>query len=151
NPDEEHGRIFAITEKVFPQVTGDGVHTVEELIRCDVRAALLADTYLRRFDSDRQRILHPGESLRLVEAGNHCQGAIFLDGRHLNSPALECCIDEISRSLPGFFVGRYDVRYTSVEALRDRAEFQILELNGASAEATAIYDPRNSLLSAYRT
>lgn len=151
NPGEDHGRIFAITEKIFPEVVGDGFHTLEELIRSDERAALLADTYLRRFESDRHRILAPGESLRLVEAGNHCQGAIFLDGRHLSSPVLEHRIDDISRSLPGFFVGRYDVRYTSVEALRDRAEFQILELNGASAEATAIYDPRNSLLSAYRT
>jgi membrane protein DedA with SNARE-associated domain len=151
DPREDRGRIFAITEKVFPEVVGDGLHSVEELIRCNERAAILANTYLRRFASERQRILRPGESLRLVEAGNHCQGAIFLDGRHLNSPLLENRIDEISRSLPGFFVGRYDVRYTSVEALRDRAEFQILELNGASAEATAIYDPRNSLFNAYRT
>jgi hypothetical protein len=151
NPREDRGRIFAITEKIFPEVVGDGRQTVEQLIRCDERAALLADTYLRRFASERSRILPAGESLRLVEAGNHCQGAIFLDGRRLISPALERRIDEISRSLTGFFVGRYDVRYTSIEALRDRAEFQILELNGASAEATAIYDPRNSLVSAYRT
>jgi membrane protein DedA with SNARE-associated domain len=151
DPREDRGRIFAITEKVFPELVGDGRHTVEELIRADERAVLLADTYLRRFASERHRVLRSGELFRLVEAGNHCQGAIFLDGRHLNSPVLEQRIDELSRSLPGFFVGRYDVRYTSLDALRDRAEFQILELNGASAEATAIYDPRISLVTAYRT
>jgi hypothetical protein len=89
--------------------------------------------------------------MRLVEAGNHCQGAIFLDGDRLFSAELEQKIDEISKSLRGFFVGRYDIRYGSEEALRQGKDFQIIELNGASSEATSIYDPRNSLRHAYRT
>ena len=60
-------------------------------------------------------------------------------------------VDEISRALDGFYVGRYDIRYESVEKLKEKGEFSIVELNGASAEATSIYDPKNSLLSAYRT
>lgn len=150
-PLDRAGKIFAITEKVFPVVTGDGRHTLEELIRSDSRASIVAGTYLRRFASERARILADGESFKLVEAGNHCQGAIFLDGGGLFSEALEKRIDEISQSIPGFFVGRFDLRYTSEEALRDGRDFQIIELNGASAEATNIYDPRNSLWNAYRT
>src|SRR4030095_6691629 len=38
-PTECRGHIFAITEKIFPIITGDGVHTVEELIGADERAA----------------------------------------------------------------------------------------------------------------
>jgi hypothetical protein len=53
--------------------------------------------------------------------------------------------------LPGFFIGRYDVRFSSEGDLRAGRNFQILELNGAGAEATSIYDARNSLRSAYRT
>jgi hypothetical protein len=96
-------------------------------------------------------VLTAGEPLKLVEAGNHAQGCIFRDGMRLNSPALEQCIDEISRRLTGFFIGRYDIRYASEEDLRAGRNFQIVELNGAAAEAASIYDSRNSLLSAYRT
>ena len=96
-------------------------------------------------------VLPAGESFRLVEAGNHCQGAIFLDGGRFQSVALQKRIDKISQSIPGFFVGRFDVRYSSEDALREGRDFEIIELNGASSEATSIYDPRNSLRNAYRT
>ena len=67
------------------------------------------------------------------------------------SPELELRIDEISKKLNGFFIGRYDVRFASEEDLRAGKNFEIIELNGASSEATSIYDSRNSLWSAYRT
>ena len=150
-PQERAGKVFAITEKVFPLVTGDGRHTLEELIRADPRASLIAATYLQRFARERGRVLEAGKSLKLVEAGNHCQGAIFLDGARLFSEALEKRIDQVSQSIPGFFIGRYDIRYESEEALREGSGFQIIELNGASSEATSIYDPQRSLRDAYRT
>ncbi|MBI2682709.1 MAG: VTT domain-containing protein [Acidobacteriales bacterium] len=150
-PGEAQGHIFAITEKEFPVVTGDGVQTFEELVDADSRAALIAETYRARFPQLQGSILPAGEKLRLVEAGNHCQGCIFRDGMHLATEALRARIDEISRQLPGFFIGRYDVRYASDDDLRAGRDFQIVELNGSSAEATSIYDPRNSLWEAYRT
>jgi membrane protein DedA with SNARE-associated domain len=150
-PHQEKGRILAITEKVFPFVTGDGHLTLEELIRRDPRASVLANVYLQRFAAERSLVPAPGEQVRLVEAGNHCQGAIFLDGWHLYSAQLEEAIDRLSRSVSGFFVGRFDVRYASDVSLRNGEDFQIVELNGASSEATNIYDPANSLWNAYRT
>jgi membrane protein DedA with SNARE-associated domain len=150
-PDKPRGHIFAITEKIFPTITGDGIHTVEEMIRTDYRAALIARTYLRRFASRRDEILAPGEILKLVETGNHAQGCIFRDGMYLHTEALERVIDEISLKVTGFFIGRYDLRYENDEDLKQGRNFQIVELNGASSEATSIYDARNSLLSAYQT
>ncbi len=150
-PNEDRGRIFAITEKVFPSIEGDGRHTLEELIHRDERASILANVYLERWAAQRGRVVAAGETVRLVEAGNHCQGAIFLDGRRLYSAKLEETIDRISRSVPGFFVGRYDLRYTSEESLQAGQGFQIVELNGVASEATSIYDPSNSLWNAYRT
>jgi len=149
-PNQDRGKIFAVTEKVFPLVIGDGLHSLEELIRSDPRASIVAATYLERFGDTRGRVLAAGESFRLVEAGNHCQGAIFLDGGRLFSAELERTIDEVSRSVHGFFVGRYDIRYGSEESLKKGRDFQIIELNGASSEATNIYDPNNSLLKAYQ-
>ena len=95
-------------------------------------------------------MLAAGEVFQLAIAGNHAQGTLFCDGRHLWTPALERRIDEIAQSYPGFFVGRFDVRYTNVTDFRAGEDLAIVELNGATAESTDIYDPDRSLLSAYR-
>lgn len=150
-PHESRGRIFAITEKVFPVLVGDGKSTVAVLIQNDPRGGIIAKTYLKRFAGRVNEILPAGETLKLVEAGNHAQGCIFREGLRLDSPALEARIDEISRKLDGFFIGRYDIRYASEDDLRAGRNFQIVELNGAASEATSIYDARNSLWAAYRT
>ncbi len=150
-PGQQRGEIFAVTEKAFPTVIGDGLSTFEELVQADGRASLIAKTYTDRFPDLLGRVLPTGERVRLVEAGNHCQGCIFRDGGYLNSEALRHRIDQISRSLPGFFIGRYDIRYSSDEDLQRGENFKIIELNGAASEATNIYDERNSLLTAYRT
>lgn len=150
-PHEARGHIFAITEKIFPVLTGDGKSTVAELIAQDPRAQLIAEKYLQRFAARRHEILPEGEQLKLVEAGNHAQGCIFRDGMRLLTPELEARIDEISRRLEGFFIGRYDIRFADEADLRAGNNFQIIELNGAASEATSIYDARNSLGEAYRT
>ncbi|MFO1475328.1 MAG: VTT domain-containing protein [Verrucomicrobiota bacterium] len=150
-PDEAHGRIFAITEKLFPKITGDGRSTLDELIQQDSRARFLAGIYGKRFTARRNEVLASGEELKLVQAGNHAQGCVFQDGARLWTRELESRIDAISRKLPGFFVGRYDIRYANEEDLRLGRNFHIIELNGAASEATSIYDARNSLWSAYRT
>lgn len=149
-PDESRGRIFSITEKIFPEIRGDGRRTVEELIFEDSRASLIAQKYLARFEARRDEVLAVGARLKLVESGNHAQGCIFRDGAHLWTPELEGAIDRISR-LRGFHIGRYDIRYARDEELRRGENFQIVELNGAASEATNIYDARNSLGQAYRT
>lgn len=150
-PHEAQGHIFAITEKIFPAITGDGHRTIEELVWLDERARFVADKYLQRLGPRSAEVLASGESVKLVEAGNHAQGCIFRDGAHLWSKELERCIDGISQRLDGFFIGRYDIRYASDEDLRAGRNFQIIELNGAASEATSIYDSRNSLFAAYRT
>lgn len=150
-PNERKGNILGITTKQFPLVTGDGKHTLRELISADLRARLIAPIYLKRFGADAERVLGVGERVRLVEAGNHCQGCIFLDGSDLLTEELRSCFDEISQRVPGFYIGRYDIRYSSDDELRQGKGFKIIELNGAASEATNIYDSANSLWSAYRT
>jgi len=150
-PHEPGGHVFAVTEKIFPVLTGDGQSTVSELIRNDARARFVAGKYLQRFAGQRDTVLARGETLKLVEAGNHAQGCIFRDGMRLCTPALTARLDAISRKLTGFYIGRYDIRFSSEDHLRAGKNFQIIELNGASSEATSIYDSRNSLFAAYRT
>jgi membrane protein DedA with SNARE-associated domain len=150
HPEEETGRILAITWKEFPSVRGDGRRTLKQLIQDDPRASLIAGTYLRRFAERLDEMPAMGESVRLVEAGNHCQGCIFKDGTHLATQPLVAKFDAISKSMTGFFVGRYDVRFADADAFMKGEGFKILEVNGAAAEATAAYDPEKSLFEAYR-
>jgi hypothetical protein len=83
-------------------------------------------------------------------AGNHAQGTTFTDGAHLLTPALERRIDEIARAFPGFYIGRFDIRYREVSAFTAGQDIAIVELNGATAESTNIYDPGVTLVAAYR-
>jgi membrane protein DedA with SNARE-associated domain len=150
-PSERRGHIFGITRKQFPAAVGDGVKTLRELVEADPRARLISETYLKRFEAAADEVLEAGRSFRLVEAGNHCQGCIFLDGADLLTEELRRVFDAISWKLPGFFVGRYDIRYESDSELRAGRNFKIIELNGAASEATNIYDSSNSIWSAYAT
>lgn len=149
-PGDARGRIFSITDKHFPVLIGDGQSTVEALILAHPRYRLQAGTFLTRHARLLNRVLRAGERLQLAIAGNHAQGTLFRDGTHLWTPALERRIDEIARSYFGFFIGRFDVRYAEVEGLRTGEGLAIVELNGATAESTDIYDPNRSLVSAYR-
>jgi membrane protein DedA with SNARE-associated domain len=149
-PSWPRGRIFSITDKHFPRVAGDGRSTLEELIWSHPRLRMQARTFLSRHAMRRHEVLGSGEVRQLAIAGNHAQGTLFRDGRHLITPALEDRIDRIAQSVPGFFVGRFDIRYSDVEKFKAGEDLAIVELNGATAESTNIYDPSGSLLSAYR-
>jgi len=151
HPDEPVGRIFSITDKRLPTLLGDGKKTLEELILADDRAVCMAPFHLERHKARIDQIPAAGERIELVEIGNHCRGAIFLDGNHLATPELTRAIDEASRGYKGFFFGRYDLRVPSEEHLKAGRDFRILELNGVTSEATHIYQPGASLLAAYRT
>jgi membrane protein DedA with SNARE-associated domain len=150
-PGEARGRIFSITDKHFPMVIGDGRSSVAALVWAHPRYRMQARRFLERLGPLSDRVLPPGEALRLAFAGNHAQGTMFLDGSHLATPALERRIDEIARAIPGFFIGRFDVRYADVKAFTAGRDLAIVELNGATSESTNIYDPSRSLLAAYRT
>jgi pimeloyl-ACP methyl ester carboxylesterase/membrane protein DedA with SNARE-associated domain len=149
-PDERRGRIFSITEKRMPAVTGDGVSTLEKLILADDRAVCMARFLLYKHAARAGEVPVEGEKVQLVEIGTHCKGALFLDGSWVKTPELEKRIDEISRSFDGFYFGRFDIRTPSVDDFRAGRNFKIVELNGVTSEATHIYDPRNRLIDAYR-
>ena len=149
-PGCQTGRILSITDKHFPVIVGDGVSTVEELIWAHPRYRMQADTFLARHADLLARVLDCRQRLPLGMAGNHCQGTLFLDGGHLITPALEKRIDAIARTFDGFFIGRFDIRYSDVEHFKAGTDLAIVELNGATAESTNIYDPHTTLFDAYR-
>lgn len=149
-PGESKGRIFSITDKIFPSVTGNGISTVEELILADPRAVCIHSAYLDNIGSEADRIASPGEEVRLIEIGTHSRGAIFNDGDRVRSDKLEAAIDRICRGFEGFYFGRFDLRVSSEDDLREGRGFKIVELNGVTSESTNIYDRRYSIIDAYR-
>jgi hypothetical protein len=148
-PDDARGRVLSITEKRFPSVTGDGRRSLRELILGDIRAVCMAAAYFRVAKRSLDSIPDEGETIPLVEIGSHCRGTVFLDGSGWITPELNARIDWVSQAHPGFYLGRYDVRAASPRSLQ-RGEFQIIELNGVSAEATHIYDPAIPLWHKYQ-
>lgn len=150
-PATETGVVFSITTKEFPAVIGNGTSTLRELILADDRAYVIQHVYLKRHRLILDRILDADERFPLVFAGNHKQGAIFLNGCDRLTPELTARFDEISKAIPDFYFGRFDVRFADADAFSRGEGFRIIGINGAGAEATHIWDARTTLREAYRT
>jgi membrane protein DedA with SNARE-associated domain len=150
-PSESQGRIFSITKKSFPSVIGDGKRSLAELILADGRNRNMARVFFKRHAARLDEILAEGQSLRLVESGNHSQGCVFLNGAALQGRGLAAAIDALAKSMPGFFIGRFDLRYDNDLDFSQGRGFKIIEVNGASSEATHVYDPATPLTRAYAT
>lgn len=148
-PGQANGRIVSVTLKYFPYVTGDGRRTLRQLILDDPRAGKLSHLYLRRHTARLDQVPAAGESIRLAFAGSHSRGAIFRDGTHLVTPELEACFDAIAKRLPEFHFGRFDVRFADFAQVQRGRAFTIVEVNGAGAESTHIWDRQTTLLQAW--
>jgi len=148
-PGDAAGKIFSITDKVFPVITGDGKSDLEELIWKHPRFRFQHDVFHLRFVDELDRVLEQGQTLRLAEAGNHCQGTLFRDGAHLITPELESRIDELAKRLDGFYFGRIDIRYTDEASLKRGEGIAVIEINGVTSESTNLYDPSWSVWKAH--
>ena len=149
-PGSIRGRVLAITDKHFPTVSGDGRSTLEALVWAHPRYRMQARMFISRLGDRRNEVPAAGERRQVGIAGNHAQGTMFTDGLWMLTPALERRIDAIASCYEGFFIGRFDIRYQDRAAFMRGEDLAIVELNGATAECTNIYDPDGSLLSAYR-
>jgi hypothetical protein len=151
HPGEAEGRITSVTLKYPPTVTGDGISSVRALIAADERLNAVAHVLLPRLGAKATRVPAIGESVRLVFVGNHCRGSTFKDGLDIVTPALTARINEIMRDMPEVYFSRIDLRYESLESLREGQNFKVIEFNGSGSEATHIWDPQMTLGRAYAT
>ena len=149
-PHEKVGRITGIVSKEFLIITGNGFSTVEELIKENPRYELQLKVLKQEYGKKLLDILPKGEKLNLVPYGNHARGAKFSDGSFWITPKLTQTINEMCLQIPGFYFGRLDVMYHTIEELEQGLNFLVVELNGAGSEPTHIYDPKHSLLFAWK-
>jgi len=147
-PGEEKGNLYSLTLRYFPYVIGDGKSTLTELIHNDPRTKMRADFYLGGKSNhlgfgkeDLEHVPQEGELIRLTFIGSLRVGGLYRDAGHLITPELTQRFDEIARSMPEFYYGRFDVRFESTDLLKEGKGFSIIEINGAGAEAIQAWDP----------
>lgn len=150
HPKEATGKIIGILLRYYPQIIGDGVHTIAQLIARNVRLQRLVKNKLHKADYDPRVIPAPGEEVRLSLIGSTRIGGIYRDGSDTISSELTGIIDNIAKDMPEFYVGRFDIRYENLEELRQGKGFTIMEVNGAGSEAVHAWDPKYSISEAYR-
>ena len=150
HPHEKKGRITGIVAKEFLTVIGDGVSSIEDLIKKTPRFMLQWDNLQEEYGDRLKSVLPKKEEMNLVPLGNHARGAKFLDASNLISEKLTQTMNTISDQVPEFYFGRFDIMYNSIEELERGENFQIVELNGAASEPTHIYDPKHSVWFAWK-
>lgn len=156
-PGEEKGKLYSLTLRYFPYVIGDGKSTLTELIHNDPRTKLRADFYLGAKSNhlgfckeDLEHIPQKDELIRLTFIGSLRVGGLYRDAGHLITPELTERFDEIARSMPEFYYGRFDIRFESTDLLKEGKGFSIIEINGAGAEAIQAWDPDVPVRKLYR-
>lgn len=149
-PGSPKGKVISLCTKEMMKVTGDGQHTVEDLLMLNERNHKHLDR-LRESSGTLLRSIPEKEQVLLVEPiGNHCRGTIFLDSSAWITPELEQSMDTLCMQISGFYYGRLDVKAPSELALKEGKGLQILEVNGISSEPGHIYQPGFSLWQAWR-
>lgn len=143
-PNHKKGKITSLTMKSFLSVTGDGVSNLSKLIAYDKRAqhftAMLRIAHQAKWYST----LKKGETYLLSDIGNHCKGTQFINGNHLIDDKLTEALDTFNKKIKGWYYGRLDVKYNTLEELKEGKNFIVLEINGIISEPTHIYDPYNA-------
>ena len=150
HPAEEKGVVSGFIHKELLQVKGDGVSTLKQLIEKHPRAKYRMEEMKHRHGHRFDRVLHQDEVFYLSYAGNHNRGAHFTNLHKEIDTNIHKVFDDLSHYTNQFFYGRYDIKTTSIEDLKEGKNFLILEFNGSGAEPNHIYDCNMSIWQAYR-
>jgi hypothetical protein len=149
-PGESKGVITGFLLKIPMQVTGDGLHTLEELILRNSKSGKRMKELRARHGHNFNMIIPDGEKYMLSYAANHNRGALFIDMKEEIDENLCSLLDGISHLVNDFFYGRYDIMCNSIEDLKQGKNFVILEYNGCGAEPNHFYDTGYTLINAWK-
>ncbi len=149
-PNGKLSGISSIVIKEYLTITGNGVSSIETLIKNHLRAQGRLDYLLNKFEKNLFDILPLNEKLVLEPIGNHCRGTKFLNGNYLINSNLIQVFDKIAKPIEGFYIGRFDLKVNSIEDLNAGLNIKIMELNGVSSEPAHIYDPTTFIFKAYQ-
>lgn len=149
-PNEKKGKVTGIVAKEYVIIEGDGIATIEELIKANPRYELQIENIKKDFENQFDNVLDKGKKLNLVPYGNHARGAKFIDASNLITDKLNQTIDAMCQEISEFYFGRLDVMYDNWNDLENGKNLALVEVNGAGSEPTHIYDPKHSLFFAWK-
>jgi hypothetical protein len=149
-PGESVGRITGIVAKHPVSITGDGKHTIIELVFQNPRYILQWPFIKKEYAARLNEVLPKGKALELVPYGNHSRGSLFTDETYRLNAELEATLVALCNTIPDFHFGRLDIRFKDWSSLKQGKHFSVIEVNGSGSEPTHIYDPSHSLFYAWR-
>jgi hypothetical protein len=147
-PGETKGRLSGILLRHFPRVQGDGASSIADLIAANPRLCRLGRDGLSEPCCDVADIPAAGKIVRLSTIGSTRVGGLYEDATPIITAGMTDALDAIAQDMTDFHVGRFDVRYDTLDLLR-AGEFTIIEVNGAGSEAVHAWDPKFTLREAY--
>ena len=139
-PGQTKGKVTGFILKDYLHIKGDGEKTLEELILVHPKAMHRVHELKQKHSKQWNVIIAKDEKYFLSKAGNHNRGARFINLRKEIDQRLCDVFDRISNEAGHFYFGRYDLKCTSIEELKEGKNLFLLEFNGAGAEPNHIYD-----------
>lgn len=149
-PNETRGTITGFLHKVPMHVTGDGTHTLRQLIDQHPKAKAFLPDIEKVHAGNFENILPKGQQYVFSHAANHRRGARFHNLEKEIDSNLLAVFDTISQQAGGWYYGRYDIMCQSIADLKKGQHFCLLEYNGCGAEPNHIYDSGYTLGQAYK-
>ena len=143
-PGEAQGKVVSLTQKILPQVVGDGVSSVRQLVNADNRfrnnrKALL--NHARNLDT----VPEKGNVWQVIVQGSHTYGSIFRDKNSLIDENMHRWMNELCAGVDGFHYGRFDMKVRNEASLRTGNGVKLVEVNGCGSDPVHVYDDRHPL------
>lgn len=150
-PNEPKGRVTGMIAKEYLNVTGNGTSTLMELIENNPKAKNRVEELRKKHKDNLDKIIQANEVYYLSITGNHNRGAKFTNLHQQIDEKLVTVFDGISNHTKNFYYGRYDLKTTSIDDLKEGKNIAVLEFNGVGAEPNHIYDCNMSYWQALKT
>lgn len=150
NPETNACGITSVTGKRFMYVTGNGVLSIEALMKGNYRFSRQVKRFKNHYPQLLTKVPEDGEQVLLEKRGNHCLGTEFTNRNDLINDQLVNVFDKITSNYKGFYFGRFDLKVKSEADLFKGEHIKIFELNGVTSEPGHIYARDYNLIKAYR-
>ena len=149
-PYQTKGTITGFLKKEFLQVVGDGQSSLLQLIQNYDRVQFRQEELIAKHEHRLNTVIPKDEIYILSHALNLSRGSKLVSLANEIDDRLLKVFDDLSNYTKYFYYGRYDIKCTSVEDLKEGKNYSILEYNGSGAEPHHAYGNGNTLWQAQK-
>lgn len=141
-PGEANGTITSIGMKEFLTVQGDGISTIDELVRSDKKLSDLInlEKYFMEHPESIGRIVRKNTVFKLTYVASRREGILFRNYNYLHSKEMDMFFDMLTSEINEFYYGRYDIKIDDFASLESGSGLKIIEINGVNGQPIHAYD-----------